>query len=135
MDFITRSHLKPRQDDDGDGNGEGLSEYELLRIQRIKRNQARLAQLGFSEAEQKKNAARQRQKKTYKPRKSLPDGPRRQLPGRAKRATFNESAIAEARKERLREEEERSKNMDACYSCQKEEGGEFRGPGTKKDMP
>jgi len=99
---------------------DGLSEYERLRLERIARNQARLRQLGFDEPKEEK---KKKKKPPAKPRKSeLADGPRRQLPGRAKRATFNESSFVAAAKKERREEEE--KNMDACYTCQKEEGGE-----------
>lgn len=92
-----------------------------MRLERIARNQARLASLGFDD--NKKAESKPKKKTPAKPRKSLvPDGPRRQLPGRAKRATFNESAMsASAKKERFQE----VKNMDACYTCQKEEGGEL----------
>ena len=100
---------------------DGLSEYERLRLERIARNQARLRQLGFDEPKEEK---KKKKKTPAKPRKSelTSDGPRRQLPGRAKRATFNESSFVAAAKKERREEEE--KNMDACYTCQKEEGGE-----------
>ena len=112
--FIYCSHLTSYTQDDG------LSEYERLRLERIARNQARLRQLGFDEP---KEGKKKKKKPPAKPRKSeLADGPRRQLPGRAKRATFNESSFVAAAKKERREEEE--KNMDACYTCQKEEGGE-----------
>ena len=100
---------------------DGMSHYERLRAERIARNKARLASLGFSDAPKEKT-----KKTPAKPRRSLqPEGPIRQNPGRAGRAQFNESAMAamavSARKERQVEEE---KDPDACYTCQKEAGGE-----------
>ena len=93
---------------------DGLSQYERLRIERIARNNARLAKLGFAETAGKETTKKTRM--PSKPRRSSAEGPRRQLPGRAGRATFNESSLSSpARKE---------KNPDACYVCQKEEGGE-----------
>ena len=99
---------------------DGLSEYERLRLERIARNQARLRQLGFDEPKEKEK----KKKPPPKPRQSLSDfGPRRELPGRAKRATFNASeVVASAKKERKIAEK---KNMDACYTCQKEDRGEY----------
>lgn len=99
---------------------DGLSEYERLRLERIARNQARLRQLGFDEPKEKEK----KKKPPPKPRQSLSDfGPRRELPGRAKRATFNASElVASTKKERKIAEK---KNMDACYTCQKEDGGEY----------
>mmetsp|Transcript_34391 Transcript_34391/g.72464 ORF Transcript_34391/g.72464 Transcript_34391/m.72464 type:complete len:1592 (+) Transcript_34391:26-4801(+) len=113
-------------DDDDSSSGEesnednepndGPSLYERLREERIARNAARLASLGFNEP--KEDEKKTRKKTPAKPRRSLPDGPLRQNPRRAGRATFNESASS-ARKEKRVEEE---KDMDACYICQKEEG-------------
>jgi hypothetical protein len=76
-----------QEDDDG------LCEYERLRLERIARNNARLAMLGFNDDKGKK--AKKRRSAPSQPRKSLiPDGPRRQNPGRERRATtFNESEL------------------------------------------
>ncbi|KAL7541581.1 hypothetical protein ACHAXR_011047 [Thalassiosira sp. AJA248-18] len=106
------------EESDDEEPNDGLSEYERLRLERIARNEARLASLGFDAP--KETTQKKKKKTPAKPRQSLPDGPRRQLPGRAGRATFNLSATsASAKKERRAEEE---KNLDACYTCQKEEG-------------
>ena len=94
---------------------DGLSEYERLRLQRIARNQARLRTLGFDKP---KEEEKKKKKVPSKPKPSY-DGPRRELPGRAKRATFNDTAPV--RGERRVEEK---KNMDICYICQKEDAGE-----------
>ncbi|KAL9191156.1 hypothetical protein ACHAXT_000862 [Thalassiosira profunda] len=103
-------------DDDESGEEGGQSAYERLREERIARNKARLKELGFDDdAKKKKAPTRQRQ------RKSLPDGPRRQLPGRAKRATFHEAERGTTARKR-REEPEEKKNTDACWTCQKVEG-------------
>jgi hypothetical protein len=113
-------------EDDNDGDDEdgkddhGLSEYERMRLERIKRNNERLAALGLSK---ENNIPRKPKKTTPKPRKKLlVDGPTRQLPGRAGRATFFESVIKQ--RERKDKEKEEEKNPDACFTCQSETGGE-----------
>jgi hypothetical protein len=69
-------------------------EYERLRLERIARNNARLAELGFSDDRDMKKTNK-RKSAPAQPRRSLAlDGPRRQNPGRARRATtFNESEM------------------------------------------
>jgi len=84
-------------------------------LQRIARNQARLRTLGFDKP---KDEETKKKKVPSKPKPSY-DGPRRELPGRAKRATFNDTVPV--RGERRVEEK---KNMDICYLCQKEDAGE-----------
>ena len=84
-------------------------------MQRIARNQARLRTLGFDKP---KDEEKKKKKVPSKPKPSY-DGPRRELPGRAKRATFNDTAPV--RGERRLDEK---KNMDICYICQKEDAGE-----------
>ena len=59
----------------------GLSEYELLREQRIARNNARLAELGFSDKpkEAKKVAKKRKSPPVDEPRKVLPNRKRKSL--------------------------------------------------------
>lgn len=107
------SDNNPNEADEKDPNG--LSSYERMRLERIKRNQERLASLGLTE----KNIPRPK-KNTPKPRKKVSmDLPTRELPSRAGRATFMESFTKQ------RKEKEEKKNPDACFSCQVEGGGEF----------
>lgn len=107
-------------DDDDGKDDHGLSEYERMRLERIKRNNERLAALGLSKGD---NLPRKRKNTTPKPRKKqLVDGPTRQLPGRAGRATFFESVAKQ--RERKEKEKEEEKNPDACFICQSETGGE-----------
>jgi hypothetical protein len=102
--------------------GEHLSDYELARLERIKRNQARLASLGLTPG---MNIPQVKRKKQQKKKKSMDLVPTRELPSRAGRAIFMESAKQEMRqKYREKEKEEESKNLDACYACQLEGGGE-----------
>ena len=103
-------------DDEKNSKKDGLSDYERLRLERIARNEARLATLGLTEGgtlkdHRKKNPGKQR-------RANLLEGPRRQLPGRSAKVQLYEAS----RKEKYMEEE---KNPDACFKCQSEEGGEF----------
>ncbi|KAL3778650.1 hypothetical protein ACHAW5_007540 [Stephanodiscus triporus] len=83
-------------DDDSqndEAKDDGLCEYERLRLERIARNNARLSELGFNDDKMEKK--KRRRSAPAQPRRSLvPDGPRRQNPGRARRATtFNESEL------------------------------------------
>ncbi|KAL3789146.1 hypothetical protein HJC23_012235 [Cyclotella cryptica] len=108
-------------DDDRDADNakdDQLSEYERMRLERIKRNNERLAALGLSQGD---NIPQKPKRSTPKPRKKLSvDGPTRQLPGRAGRATFLESATKQREKKEREKEEE--KNPDACFTCQSEAG-------------
>ncbi|KAL3827047.1 hypothetical protein ACHAXA_007554 [Cyclostephanos tholiformis] len=86
---------------EGDGDPEderakdddGLCEYERLRLERIARNNARLAMLGFDDSSGMKKV--KRRSAPARPRRSIGlDGPRRQNPDRERRATtFNESEL------------------------------------------
>lgn len=106
--------------DDKQDENNGLSSYELMRLERIKRNQERLASLGLSQGN---NIPKPKKKQAPKPRKRQSvDAPRRELPGRAGRATFMESFTKQLGKREKKEEED--KNPDACYDCQVEGGGE-----------
>jgi hypothetical protein len=95
----------------------GLSDYERMRLERIKRNQLRLISLGLSDG----NNIPQVKKKQSAPKKkkSLDMVPTRELPSRAGRAIFMESFTKQ------KKEKEEEKNLDACYACQVEGGGEF----------
>ena len=102
----------------------GISEYERMRNERIKRNQARLQSLGLTQGN---NIPQKKKKKktTPKPRKSLELLPTRELPSRAGRATFMESVYRKERKENNSTNKEEEKNADLCFTCQVEGGGEM----------
>lgn len=100
-------------EDDKDPNG--LSEYERAREERIKRNQERLASLGLSQGN---NIPQKKKTPNPKPKKKTMDLPTRELPSRAGRATFEGLA-------KQKREKEEEKNLDACFTCQVEGGGEF----------
>ena len=118
------SESSKQSSDEQNLNEEGsplISEYERMRNERIKRNQARLAHLGLVG----NDIIPKKQKTTRKPRKkmSLDLLPTRELPSRAGRATFMESSYRKERKENSTKEEE--KNADWCFTCQTEGGGEI----------
>ena len=112
------------QDDDSsgeeDGSNKGPSTYELARIERIKRNQERLASLGLTDG----NNIPQKKKTAPKPRKKSLEVvlPTRELPSRAGRATFMESFTK--KKEKVEDKME-GKNLDVCFTCQIEGGGKL----------
>ena len=61
---------------------------------------------------------RKERKQSAKPRQSLPDGPRRRLPEREKRAVFTDTPLISSK--RVKRVEER-RNLDLCYECQRED--------------
>ena len=74
----------------GDNDNDGLSEYERLRLERIKRNQERLAALGLLDVkeqvrQQQKAAAAKKKKKYKKKDKDASAAPQRILPKRQAR--------------------------------------------------
>eukprot|EP00956_Cyclotella_meneghiniana_P012729 scaffold18119_cov70-Cyclotella_meneghiniana.AAC.3 len=109
------------QDDDSsgeeDGSNKGPSTYELARLERIKRNQERLASLGLTDG----SNIPQKKKTAPKPRKKSLEVvlPTRELPSRAGRATFMESFTK--KKEKVEDKME-GKNLDICFTCQIEGG-------------
>ena len=74
-------------DNDEDIPDDGLCEYERQRLERIARNNARLAMLGFNDNQEK----RKKNKRKIAPRSIAPDGPRmRRNPVRSSRDTTSE---------------------------------------------
>ena len=79
------------EDDTADNDNDGLSEYEKLRLERIKRNQERLAALGLLDVKEQvrqQQAAAKKKKKTYKKKDKSKDAsaaPQRILPKRQAR--------------------------------------------------
>ncbi|KAL3765684.1 hypothetical protein ACHAW5_006364 [Stephanodiscus triporus] len=73
-------------DSDDDANDDGLCEYERLRLERIARNNARLAELGFDDSKAEKKQIK-RSAPPAQRRSVILDGPRRQNPVRVGRTT------------------------------------------------
>ena len=107
-------------DSNDDDNENGLSKYERMRLERIARNEARLASLGFNEEEKKPKRAKQKPKA-----RTLPEGPTRTLPGRSVKMQFYENMHSAREKRYTPKVVEEEKNPDACCKCQSEEGGKF----------
>ena len=89
-------------DDDGDDkkrNPDGLSDYELMRLERIKRNQERLQQLGLLDPNLKKkskaNGGSNRKPKPQRRSAAVPIEPRRSQPRRSAKSnlSFREQQI------------------------------------------
>ena len=113
-------NLSEESDSSSEDENNGLSQYELARLKRIERNQARLASLGLTEG----NNIPQKKKTAPKPRKKSLEVvlPTRELPSRAGRATFMESFTK--KKEKVEDKME-GKNLDICFTCQVEGGGKL----------
>eukprot|EP00536_Pseudo-nitzschia_multiseries_P015315 jgi/Psemu1/262841/estExt_Genewise1Plus.C_8550018 len=75
----------------GDGRNDGISAYEQLRIERIRRNQERLAQLGL--VDDKKKMAKRRIIKKPKPRNEI-DLPKRSQPKRSAKKRFSDGGLS-----------------------------------------
>ena len=114
------SEESEQDDSSSEDENNGLSQYELARLKRIERNQARLASLGLTEG----NNIPQKKKTAPKPRKKSLEVvlPTRELPSRAGRATFMESFTK--KKEKVEDKME-GKNLDICFTCQVEGGGKL----------
>ena len=118
-----------------DGEHGGLSKYELFRLEKVARNQARLASLGLHEITDEMKKSKEQKKKTQQQlqlQKRNFDGPRRQLPGRSTRAT---SFFITEQSEKIKSAKAASspsptppkakkvkKNVDACWECQEDTG-------------
>ena len=83
-------------DDDDDDNEDGqsnsgLSEYELLRLKRIERNKARLAELGLAGGSIAKKSGHGKKKKVKKTKKT--EVATRSQPGRAKKSALTQEQL------------------------------------------
>ena len=125
-------------DDDGDDGGDdgqsnsGLSEYELLRLKRIERNKARLAELGLAGGSIAKKSGHGKKKKVKKTKK--PEVATRSQPGRAKKSALTQEQLhgpSIARYKRKNAADKQPKEPRApkkekyipgtCFGCKKED--------------
>ena len=118
-------------DDDGQSNS-GLSEYELLRLKRIERNKARLAELGLVGGSIAKKSGHGKKKKVKKTKTT--EVPTRNQPKRAKKSALTQEQLhgpSIARYKRKDAADKQSKESRApkkekyipgtCFGCKKED--------------
>ena len=118
-------------DDDGQSNS-GLSEYELLRLKRIERNKARLAELGLAGGSIAKKSGHGKKKKVKKTKKA--EVTTRFQPKRAKKSALTQEQLhgpSIARYKRKDAADKQSKEPRApkkekyipgtCFGCKKED--------------
>ena len=117
-------------DDDGDDSSSdneyddnGLCEYERQRLERMARNKARLASLGFIDKQETKKTKMTNKRKSA-PGSLAPDAPRRRNPNRSSRANKSSVEVEEEsintppiNADSLNEQDFYAQHNDDCYVC------------------
>jgi len=117
-------------DDDGDKESSGLSDYELLRLKRIERNKARLAQLGLGDSIAKRSGHGANRGQRKKERKEEDLVATRAQPKRSVKTGLTQEQLFGPDVRRVKEDKPKQPRRPkkekyirgTCFGCKKEEG-------------